>query len=314
MGIIVRKAPPPPKKLISFAIPSNRDMNEKSKVVDNIFKRASDPSRIEIVFRVDTIGEILAYKTTENYINTIKDTAGEWKENVKVIVGDPLYGYCSIGDFHNDIIKEYTGEFLILYNDDCEEITQGYDEKIEPYTGKVVILNVNNQRNNFDFFVISRKFIELNNGVIQTSPFVNYDLGAWAEYFPEICHRLDIEVGHHPKAQFGRGVSQGHACLDLADEGYIWSCVHLGKDGKIKKLRSDENGLNKWVKLVCIDIRNMKNILVKNPKKLIYKPKEFGPDKWTHKKVEIGIKGQCKCCPFDGEEVATMIEESGLLI
>jgi hypothetical protein len=303
------------KRLITFAIPSNRSVEDKSKVIQNLFQKASDPSRIEIIFRVDNNhGEIKNYQSEQHYINTIKDFANEWRDNVKVIVGEPLYGYCSIGDYHNDILKEYTGDFLFLYNDDCTDISKRYDDNIEPYRNKVVVLNIDNRTNNFDFFVISRKFIELNNGVFQYSPFVNYDLTTWFDYFPDICHRVDIDVIHSPKAGFGRNVSQNLECLNIGDEDYIWNCKHLGKDGNVKKLKSDKNGLNKWIKLICIDIKNMKTKLMKNPKKLIYNPDEFGPDTWKGHDVSIGLPGQCKCCPITGEELLTIVKDSGLII
>jgi len=298
------------KPLISFGIPSIRDIDYVRKTINMLFNKADDPSSIEIIFRFNTdTAPVTAYQNQQGYIDDILvNQPQEIKNNIKFLFGKSNYGYCSIGDFHHEIVEEYTGEFLFFFNDDCDDLTEGYDSVVKPYSGKCVILNIDNHYNPYDLFVMSRKFIELNNNMVQYSTYYNYDMQDWSESFPEICHRVDIEVQHQPSAQFGMRVSHGHDCRVLNEDGYTWNCKHFGIDGKQKKLRSDKNGLNKRIKLNYVDIPNLKKQLKENPE-YIYDIENNNPDTWEDREIQILDVWKCGCCSFELQDIQEQVRD-----
>jgi len=298
------------KPLISFGIPSIRHIDYVRKTINMIFDKADDPSCIEIVFRFNTdSGPVTEYKNQQGYIDDIlSEQPQERKDSIKFLFGESKYGYCSIGDFHHEIVEEYTGEFLFFFNDDCDDLTEGYDSVVKPYSGKCVILNIDNHHNPYDLFIMSRKFIELNNNMVQYSTYYNYDMFDWSMSFPEICHRVAIEVQHQPSAQFGIRISHGHDCRMLKDNDYTWNCKHFGVDGKHKEFRDDENGLNKRTKLLFVDIPNIKKQLKENPE-YIYDIENNNPDDWEERELSVPDGNRCECCSFELQDIQEQVRD-----
>ena len=298
------------RPLISIGIASIRDIDVVTRVINLLFDKADDPKSIEIVFCFNSdSGPVVAYETQQDYIDALLSSQPQWrKDRIKILFDTTKYGYCSIGDFHHKIVKECSGEFVFFLNDDCVDITEGYDGEIKPYVGKCVILNVDNVANPHDFCVMSRKFIEFNNGVVQYSTYYNYDVSDWSVNCPEISNKIDVEIQHQPTAQFGMRVSQRHDCRVLNEDDYTWNCRHFGIDGNQKKLRSDENGLNKIIKLNYVDIPNLKKRLKENPE-YIYDIENNNPDTWEDGEKQIPEYWKCDCCSFELQDIQEQVKD-----
>jgi len=177
--------------LITFSIPSIRELKVITHCVRDLYEKADDPENIEVIVRLDEEDN-----RDEGFINNIKGAGGEYKDNVKVIVGKKMYGYCSGPDMNKEIIDIMKGEWLFIYNDDCKSITKGYDSIIKKYNGKMVLLSTKNDCNEFDFGIYPKKFIEVN-GRLQYSCYTNWDMETWQKYFPELFVFKEL----YPKAE-----------------------------------------------------------------------------------------------------------------
>jgi len=302
--------------LVSFGVPSYRDISYVQKTISILFDNASIPEQIEVVFRFDDDGHgVKAYKNQQGYIDEILSTQPlERHNNLKFVFGKTNHGYCSMSDYHHDIAEVFTGKFLFWFNDDVTGITEGYDKQLEPFVDKCVILNVNNARNNMDFFIMSKKWIEFNGGCVGYTSYLNYDYSDYCNWFPEITHRVEINCEHSPTAQFGKNSGGGKNCVSLSDSTYTLNTKHFGVDGKHRKTRTEKKGLNKWVKMILVDIQNMKKLLTENPD-TIYDIENCGPDKWEEKPYEILKNTDCGCCKLDDPEwLQEQIKKSNLLL
>jgi hypothetical protein len=292
--------------LITFSIPSIRPLRDIMKTVGDIYKSADYPKRIETIVRLDEEDQ-----RDEGWIDNIKYSAGKYVDNVKVLVGKKMYGYCSGPEMNKEIYDMMKGEFLFIYNDDVVGISEGYDSVIRKYSGKLVLLSTSNRKNKFDFGIYPKKFIEVN-GRLQYSCYTNWEMETWWKYFPDLFVMLDDEeilIHHNPTAGHGMTVSLGLNCENLhLKEGYSeypWSRVHLGLDGEVRTSDDQPKGLNKWYKICEVDVPNMKKWLRENPK-WIYGDKT--PDDWKNIPYENNQKSSnCECC--DEKKV----EESGFL-
>ena len=217
--------------LITFSIPSIRELKVITHCVRDLYEKADDPENIEVIVRIDEEDN-----RDEGFINHIRGAGGEYQDNVKVIVGKKMYGYCSGPDMNKEIIDIMKGEWLFIYNDDCKSITKGYDSIIKRYNGKMVLLSTKNDCNEFDFGIYPKKFIEVN-GRLQYSCYTNWDMETWQKYFPELFvflkdeHNL-VQIEHNATAGHGMGVSLYLHCASLHTRAgydeYPWSRRPLG--------------------------------------------------------------------------------------
>jgi|TARA_B110000196_G_C21130522_1_gene658208 hypothetical protein len=286
--------------LITFSIPSIRELKVITHCVRDLYEKADDPENIEVIVRLDEEDN-----RDEGFINNIKGSAGEYKDNVKVIVGKKMYGYCSGTDMNKEIIDIMKGEWLFIYNDDCTSITKGYDSVVKKYNGKMVLLSTKNECNLYDFGIYPKKFIEVN-GRLQYSCYTNWDMETWQKYFPELFVLLDndhqkyglVQIDHKATAGHGMGVSLFLHCGSLHTrpgyEDYPWSRLHLGLDGEVRTSDDQPKGLNKWYKICMVDIPNMKTWLRENPEWI---QEGQNPDDWEVIEYSNPNKtSSCKCC------------------
>lgn len=304
-------------KLISFMVPSARSIDDVRKVVKLLFTKAKDPSRIEIIFRLDDDRDLPNYENEKAYRDLLLNGIEEkLHDNVITIFGERFFGYCSIGNYKEEMYRVANGEFVFSFNDDITDITEWYDEDIEKYSGKCVILNIDNARNEWDFYCISKKIVDIT-GTMQYSIYFNYDWMNFGEWFPNIRHRVGVEVQHTPGADFGLRAPHHPSkpnwnCRQLTENDYTWNCKHFDETGNHKKTRDQKNGLNKWIKMVYVDIVKLKNYLKSNSE-YIYDIEENGPDKWENKEVEFRDEYVCGCCSFELKDIEKQVKESGFL-
>jgi hypothetical protein len=127
----------------------------------------------------------------------------------------------------------------------------------------------------------------------------------FGEWFPNIRHRVGVEVQHTPGADFGLRAPHHPSKPN-------WNCKHFDETGNHKKTRDQKNGLNKWIKMVYVDIVKLKNYLKSNSE-YIYDIEENGPDKWENKEVEFLDEYVCGCCSFELKDIEKQVKESGFL-
>jgi hypothetical protein len=84
------------------------------------------------------------------------------KVDINIMIGT-RYKYIELHKYVNEMCEKTTGEFIVWFNDDCVIETEGWDEIIEKYTGKIVCFYPNNKETGGGniFPIISRKIYEI---------------------------------------------------------------------------------------------------------------------------------------------------------
>lgn len=81
------------------------------------------------------------------------------------IIG-PGYGYSGLMSYYNELAARATGDWVMLWNDDCIMQTPDWVDVVAQYQGKLAVLNPNTNHDNWKidmnvFPIIPRKIIEL---------------------------------------------------------------------------------------------------------------------------------------------------------
>ena len=119
--------------LLSVAIASNRDQEILIKCIQNIFDRAAEPSRVEVLVRID-----FEAKRSHGWIqDVVMMDGGKHRDRIRVLEGPQRFGYCSCSQFYAEMVEHSKGEFIMVYNDDIADITQDFDNQLVPYIGKI---------------------------------------------------------------------------------------------------------------------------------------------------------------------------------
>lgn len=118
-----------------------------------------------------------------------------------VIVG-PRHGYGGLHNYYNELAAQATGDWIMVWNDDCVMTTPGWIDIVRRYDGKMVVLNPNTNHDNWVidmnvFPIVPRQMFELM-GHISLS--VHND--SWLEFVgrgADIMIRVPITI-HHDRA------------------------------------------------------------------------------------------------------------------
>lgn len=144
---------------ISVLLPSRNNVENLIQTVDSLFNTASHPDDIEILIGVDFDDPVIETVRTkfENYKNT------------RIIIFEPRYGYTKLNKYLNDLSRISEGEFLFFANDDMTMKTQGWDNRVMNYSGKLRVLRFDviwidergtSTRNDLLFPLVSKKWVE----------------------------------------------------------------------------------------------------------------------------------------------------------
>jgi glycosyltransferase involved in cell wall biosynthesis len=108
------------RKTISVLIPSRNRTIQLVNSVRQILQMATDPGRVEILLRLDCDDEnsLLAYRGLRLTVPAI------------AVVDDRYAGWQSNHVFYNALARQSTGDWLLLYNDDAQMLTAGWDQKL----------------------------------------------------------------------------------------------------------------------------------------------------------------------------------------
>tara|TARA_B100000287_G_scaffold432690_1_gene492561 strand:+ start:3490 stop:4257 length:768 start_codon:yes stop_codon:yes gene_type:complete len=214
--------------LVSVMFPSTRGKKAIIKTLDKCFN-VSNKEEVEVIIRIDDTA-----KRSKEWIEEIRNfDGGKHYERIKFIVGPKLWGYCSVPTFLNEMAEIASGEFFFTINDDIDDITENYTEKIKKFSEKVVLLTtqVGEYQHKFDFPIIHRKIWEVTE-TMSIAPFANYHYSEFDTYIPEIVKNSEIIIEHTPQSEFGTNISLGLHCDNIEDEDYIFNKKTMVIDGK----------------------------------------------------------------------------------
>jgi len=119
------------EKICSVLIPSRNRFDRLMECSKQIFEKAANPNAIEILVRIDR-------DDPETY-KRICEFPKEW--NMKFVIGDRYRGYKDLYLMYDELCKIATGEFFWLYNDDVDIQNAGWDNFLQQYKNKVIIIH-----------------------------------------------------------------------------------------------------------------------------------------------------------------------------
>lgn len=140
-------------KLASILIPTRNRFDSLLKAVNSIIEKTNKLDRIEILIRFD--------EDDENSLSRVEELPTD-KVSINIITGK-RHKYEFLHKYVNEMCAETKGEFIVWFNDDCIIETQGWDNIIAEYTGKIVCFYPNNKGTGSGniFPIISRKIYEI---------------------------------------------------------------------------------------------------------------------------------------------------------
>lgn len=124
------------KFLIGIMIPTRKRVQLLKECLDSFNKKTSDKSLVELLLKIDS-DDLETLKFAESYKSEIE---------IKIIVTDRKNGYGSLHEHYNSLAKISESEFLMVFNDDIEMMTEGWEQHFKQYEGKNYILSVYNRR------------------------------------------------------------------------------------------------------------------------------------------------------------------------
>lgn len=158
------------KRLLGVMIPTRNRVSLLKECLDSLNKTTSDASLVELLVKADDDDpETLQF--LKSYTSILP---------LHIVVSPRKNGYGSLHEHYDSLAKISEAEFLMVFNDDIEMITQGWEQHFLPYSGTNFILAVRNER--------------VKNGV-RSPIFENYNGN------PSIPHDLYKSLGtlsHHP--------------------------------------------------------------------------------------------------------------------
>lgn len=124
------------KKLIGVMIPTRKRVQLLKECLDSFNKKTFNKSLVELLLKIDN-DDIETIEFIKNYKSEI---------DLKIIVNDRKNGYGSLHEHYNSLAQISESEFLMVFNDDIEMLTDRWESEFIPYSGKNYILSVHNLR------------------------------------------------------------------------------------------------------------------------------------------------------------------------
>src|SRR6202011_3753544 len=135
----------------------------------------------------------------------------------------PRVGYASLHSYYNELATRATGDWLMLWNDDCIMQTPSWIDVVRSHDGEIVVLNPRTNHDNWEidmnvFPILPRKMVELM-GHISLSRHND----SWIEFVARdagIMLRVPIAI-HHDRADLtGNNNDAVYAGRHLDHEGF----------------------------------------------------------------------------------------------
>jgi len=233
------------KFLIGIMIPTRKRIQFLKECLDSFNTKTKDKSLVELLLKIDS-DDLDTLKFAEAYKSKIE---------IKICVTDRKKGYGSLHEHYDSLAKISESEFLQVFNDDIEMLTQDWEQQIIPYSGKYNVLAVKNERikngekiSIFDGYngnpIIPRFFYE-DYGTLSEHPMLDDWWVNVTNAVPGLQKWLDITVwfkrpdGEYTDFALDETFSEGRAHINWSHHGskglndyinYIKNCVLINPE------------------------------------------------------------------------------------
>lgn len=123
------------KYLIGIMIPTRKRTKLLKECLDSIIAKTQDKSLVEILIRTDNDDP-----ETLELCKLYDDAPIE----IKILTGDRKNGYGSLHEYYNSLAKISESEFLMVFNDDVEMLTEGWEQYYKQFSEKNYIIGLRN--------------------------------------------------------------------------------------------------------------------------------------------------------------------------
>jgi glycosyltransferase involved in cell wall biosynthesis len=153
----------------------------------------------------------------------------------------PHYGYSSLQRYYNGLANRASGDWLLLWNDDCIMETENWIEIVRSHDGEMVVMNPRSNHNNWDidmnvFPVFPRKIVELMGHVS-----FSRHTSSWLEYVARdagIMIRVPISI-HHDRADLtGNNDDAVYRARELDHKGFHSDDLESARERDVETIRA----------------------------------------------------------------------------
>lgn len=184
---------------IAVLLPTRGRTTALTDSVTSIVSRASDVSRIQILFGFDN-DDLTGLDHFENVIQPfLDDHAVSYEAQVFESMG-----YAGLNRYYNHLAKSASADWLFVWNDDAVMDTQNWDEVIRRYDGQFKILKVHthNEHPYSIFPIVPQEWVELL-GALSRHQMIDAEISQNA-YMLDIVEIVDITVTHEQSELTGK--------------------------------------------------------------------------------------------------------------
>jgi hypothetical protein len=156
------------------------------------------------------------------------------------VVG-PRHGYTSLQNYYNELADRATGDWLMIWNDDCLMRTPNWIEIVHTYDGQLVVLNPRTNHDNWKidmnvFPIFPRMLVELMGHVS-----LSRHSDSWLEFVGRdagIMVRVPITV-HHDRADLtGNNEDAVYAARELDHGGFHGEPLEQARRRDVEAIRA----------------------------------------------------------------------------
>jgi hypothetical protein len=112
--------------VISVLLPSRGRPKQLTLSVNSLLETADEPDRVEILCAVDA--------DDEKSLLRCKTLADLYRPSFTAWTSPERFGYARLHEYVNFLASEATGDWLMVWNDDAQMVTKGWDSVIEAHT------------------------------------------------------------------------------------------------------------------------------------------------------------------------------------
>jgi hypothetical protein len=159
---------------------------------------------------------------------------------IDVIVG-PRHGYRALHHYYNELAARATGEWLLLWNDDCIMQTPDWREVVSGYDGQMVVLNPNTNHDNWTidmnvFPIFPRRLVEVIGHVS-----LSRHNDTWIESIARdagIMLRVPIMITHDRADLTGNNDDATYAAREIAKEEFRAPAMAALRERDTRRIRA----------------------------------------------------------------------------
>jgi hypothetical protein len=145
--------------LVSVLLPTRQRPELMLKAVKSLIEKADDPSRIEVLLKIDTDDQ----RTYTSRCSELEQLT----PNYKILISPRQRGYADLHTHVNDLCAVAEGEYLFLWNDDATMQTEHWDEYVAQHSrgdfgDPVCVIQIDNSDAwKYGFPLVHRKVYEI---------------------------------------------------------------------------------------------------------------------------------------------------------